>query len=218
MRCNQAIAVELSTELRIAGVAGVSSRILNYVFDAAILPMQIQCESCLLRPLVASDAESLARYANNRSVAKNLRDRFPHPYQKADAEWYIAHLATREVQSSFGIIVGNEAIGSISLMLGDDIARRSAEIGYWLGEPFWGRGIAVQALRATTQYAFDTLNMARVFAVPFVSTSRSMRVLEKAGFVREGLMRHSAVKDGVLLDQWMYAAYQDRGLDEIVSA
>ena len=172
--------------------------------------MQIACSRCLLRPLVASDAQSLARYANNSEVARNLRDRFPHPYKQSDADEYIAHVAKRPIQTSFGIVVDNEAIGSITLMLGDDIARRSAEIGYWIGQPFWGRGIATEAVRATTQYAFDMLDLVRVFAVPFATTTGSLRVLEKAGYVREGLIRQSAIKNDVLLDQWMYAAYQDR--------
>ena len=178
--------------------------------------MQIECSRCLLRPFVATDADSLARYANDPAVARNLRDRFPHPYHRADADAYIAHVATRPIQTTFGIVVGNEAIGSISLMLGDDIARRSAEVGYWIGQPFWGRGIAADALRAATHYAFTTLGLARVFAVPFATTTRSVRVLEKAGYVREGLMRRSALKHGELLDQWLYAAY-DSGVDAPVT-
>lgn len=124
--------------------------------------------------------------------------------------WYIEHVAANAIQTSFGIDVDGQAIGSISLMLGDDIARQSAEVGYWIGREFWGRGIMVDALRATTQYAFDQLRLARVFAVPFVRTSRSVRVLEKAGYAKEGVMRHSAVKEGELLDQLLYAAYADR--------
>jgi RimJ/RimL family protein N-acetyltransferase len=143
-------------------------------------------------------------------VWQNLRDRFPHPYTVADADGYIAHVMSRPVQTSFGIVVDGQAIGNISLMLGDDVARQSAEVGYWIGRAFWGRGIVVDALRATTQYAFEQLKLARVFAVPFATTSRSARVLEKAGYVLEGVMRHSAVKEGVLLDQLLYAAYSDR--------
>jgi RimJ/RimL family protein N-acetyltransferase len=156
------------------------------------------------------DAESLARHANDHGVWKNLRDRFPHPYSVADANAYIEHVASRSLQTSFGIVVEDQAIGNISLMLGDDIARLSAEVGYWIGQAFWGRGIMVEALRAATQYAFDSLGLVRVFAVPFATTTRSARVLEKAGYVREGLMRRSAVKDGVILDQLLYAAYSDR--------
>ncbi len=169
--------------------------------------MQIVCPSCLLRPLIASDADALARHANDPAVAQNLRDRFPHPYQRTDAEFYIAHVATRPQQTSFGIVVGTEAIGTISLILGDDIARCSAEVGYWVGQSFWGRGIATDALLAATRYAFATFSIARVFAVPFASSRGSVRVLEKAGYVREGVMRRSAIKNGVILDQWLYATY-----------
>jgi ribosomal-protein-alanine N-acetyltransferase len=172
--------------------------------------MDITCPLCLLRPLVAADAPVLARHANDRLVWQNLRDRFPHPYSEADAREYIAYASAKPVQTSFGIVVGGEAIGNISLMLGDDVARRSAEVGYWIGREFWGRGIAVEALRATTHYAFTQLGLVRVFAVPFATTTRSARVLEKAGYVREGVMRRSAVKDGAILDQLLYAAYDDQ--------
>jgi ribosomal-protein-alanine N-acetyltransferase len=175
--------------------------------------MRIECRQCLLRPLLASDAESLAHHANDYDVARNLRDRFPHPYSVADAEAYITHLASRAVVTSFGIVVDNRAIGSISLMLGEDIARQSAEVGYWIGRAFWGRGIMGEALQAVTRYAFDQLELARVFAVPFATTVRSARVLEKSGYVLEGTMRHSAVKEGKLLDQLLYAAYSDGPLD-----
>jgi RimJ/RimL family protein N-acetyltransferase len=174
--------------------------------------MEIACRGCTLRPLAMADAESLARHANDRGVWQNLRDRFPHPYTLDDAEAYIRHAGARSVQTSFGIDVDGHAVGNISLVVGDDIARQTAEVGYWLGREYWGRGIMVEALRATTQYAFETLGLVRVFALPFATTTRSARVLEKAGYVREGLMRRSAVKEGVILDQLLYAAYSDRPL------
>lgn len=174
--------------------------------------MKISCRACLLRPLELADAESIARHANDRGVWQNLRDRFPHPYTEADAIEWIEDAQSRQVQTSFGIDVDGQAIGSISLMLGEDIARRTAEVGYWMGREFWGRGIMVDVARATTQYAFEALGLVRVFAVPFVTSTRSSRVLEKAGYVREGLMRRSAVKEGIILDQLLYAAYSDRPL------
>jgi RimJ/RimL family protein N-acetyltransferase len=174
--------------------------------------MEITCASCVLRPLVPSDAATLARHANDREVWRNLRDRFPHPYSQTDATDWIAAVAGREVQTSFGIVVGDEAIGSISLVLGDDIARCSAEIGYWIGREYWGRGIMPEAVRAVTCYGFDELRLLRVFAVPFARTWRSARVLEKVGYAYEGLMRRSAIKEGEILDQHLYAAYDDRPL------
>ncbi len=166
--------------------------------------------SCTLRPLAAADAPSLARHANDRDVWRNLRDRFPHPYALRDAEAYIAHVGPQAPRTSFGIAVGDEAVGTITLMPGQDIERMTAEVGYWIGRAHWGRGIATDALRAVTGYAFDVLGLHRVFAVPFARNPASGRVLEKAGYVREGLMRRSAVKDGEVLDQLLYAAYDDR--------
>jgi ribosomal-protein-alanine N-acetyltransferase len=171
--------------------------------------MEIQCTACLLRPLVVSDAQALASHANDRDVWLNLRDRFPHPYSVRDAEEYIAAVALRPVQTSFGVVIDGEAAGSVSLMLGQDVERNTAEIGYWLGRTFWGRGVATEAVRAATLYAFDQLGMHRVFAVPFGRNPASTRVLEKVGYVREGILRRSAIKDGELIDQILYAAYDD---------
>jgi RimJ/RimL family protein N-acetyltransferase len=172
--------------------------------------MEIRLATCVLRPLVAADAPSLALHANDRDVWLHLRDRFPHPYTPADAEAYIAAVAGRAPQTGFGIVVDGEAAGTIGLVLGDDVERHSAEIGYWLGRRFWGRGVATGAVRAVTAYAFAELGMHRVFAVPFDGNPASNRVLEKAGYVLEGRMRRSAVKDGRILDQWLLAAYDDR--------
>lgn len=171
--------------------------------------MEIRCSNCVLRPLVASDAMSLATHANDRDVWLNLRDRFPHPYTVRDAERYIASLEAHERPTSFGIVVDGEAAGTIGLVPGEDIARRTAEVGYWLGRRFWGRGVITEALRAVTDHAFTELGMHRVFAVPFVHNAASCRVLEKVGYVLEGRMRRSALKAGEILDQWLYATYDD---------
>ena len=172
--------------------------------------MELVRATCRLRALRAADASSIARYANDREIWLNLRDRFPHPYAEADARAYIAHAGTRDPQTVFAIEVEGAAVGVITLMPGEDIERVSSEIGYWLGRPFWGRGIITDAVHATTGYAFASLGMRRVFAVPFMRNEASHRVLEKAGYAREGVMRRSAIKDGVLLDQLLYAAYDDR--------
>jgi RimJ/RimL family protein N-acetyltransferase len=172
--------------------------------------MHIECASCQLRPLQPGDASSLARHADDREVWVNLRDLFPHPYSLADAEAYIAHVAAQQPVTSFGIVVDGDAIGGVGLMLGHDIERGNAEIGYWIGREYWGRGIITQAIRGATGYAFTALGLHRVFAVPFVRNAASIRALEKVGYVREGAMRRSALKDGQLLDQYLYAAYDDR--------
>ncbi len=171
--------------------------------------MELACATCTLRPFRPSDAASLARHADDRRIWLNLRDRFPHPFHVADAETYIATVLGRPRLTSFAIVVDGEAAGNVSLRPGDDVERLSAEIGYWLGAAFWGRGIVSDAVRAATAYAFAELALVRVFAVPFARNPASSRVLEKAGYVREGRLRRSAVKDGELLDQYMYAALRD---------
>jgi RimJ/RimL family protein N-acetyltransferase len=171
--------------------------------------MELRCERCTLRTFQPADAEVLAVHADNHAIWRNLRDRFPRPFVRADAEGYIARVARQSPPTSFAIDVDGLAVGSVSLHVGTDVERLSAEIGYWLGEPYWGRGITSDAVRAATQYAFGELALARVFAVPFARNAASARVLEKAGYQYEGRLRRSAVKEGELLDQYMYAAVRD---------
>lgn len=167
--------------------------------------MELSCGSCTLRPFRPSDAESLARQGNDRRVWINLRDRFPHPYTLDDAHVYIAEAGTMSPPTRLAIVVDDSAMGGISLRPGQDIERRSAELGYWLGEEYWGRGIMTDAVRRATEYAFRELDMLRIFAIPFAPNHGSARVLEKAGYQREGVLRASAIKDGVVLDQYLYA-------------
>jgi len=113
------------------------------------------------------------------------------------------------VEAHFAIEAPGGLAGGIGLLLGSGPHRRTAELFYWLGESFWGRGIATSAVRALTEYSFRSLHLVRVFALPFSGNGASCRVLEKAGFTREGIMRRSAIKDGLLLDQWVYALVQE---------
>jgi RimJ/RimL family protein N-acetyltransferase len=168
--------------------------------------MELRTDRCTLRPFRGTDAASVARHANDRQVWLNLRDLFPHPYTVSDAAEYIARIADEAPVTRFAIDVDGEAVGSVSLKLGSDIERCSAEIGYWLGQAYWGRGIVSAAVAAATDYAFRELDLLRVFAVPFVRNPASVRVLERAGYQREGTMRRSAIKDGLVLDQYLYAA------------
>jgi RimJ/RimL family protein N-acetyltransferase len=167
--------------------------------------VEIPLSRSTLRAWRRGDESSLVRHANNRNVWLNLRDRFPHPYTAADAEAWIGTASAESPVANFAIVLADEAVGGIGLTPGTDIFRHSAEIGYWLGEPFWGRGIATEALRAVTQYAIKTHGLTRIFAVPFASNQASCRVLEKAGYVLEGRLRRSAIKDGLITDQVQYA-------------
>jgi RimJ/RimL family protein N-acetyltransferase len=166
--------------------------------------VEIPLSRSTLRGWRHGDEASLVRYANNRNVWLNLRDRFPHPYTAADADAWIGTASVQAPLANFAIVVSGEAIGGIGLELGTDVFRRSAEIGYWLGEPFWGRGIATEAVRAVTQYAFDYFDVRRLEAGVFEWNPASMRVLEKAGYTREGRARLSVIKDGRRGDRLLY--------------
>jgi [ribosomal protein S5]-alanine N-acetyltransferase len=167
--------------------------------------MRIQLARAQVRDWQASDAESLALHANNRKIWLNLRDAFPHPYALADAREFIRSALAQQPGTRFAIAVDGQAVGGIGFTLSHDVERVSAEIGYWLGEPFWGRGITTEALRAVTRHAIETHGLTRVFAVPYEWSHASFRVLEKAGYNLEGRMRRSAVKDGKVIDQLLYA-------------
>lgn len=167
--------------------------------------MMLRLSACVVRNWQDADAPSLARYANNFKIWLNLRDIFPHPYTLNDAITFIRKTRESDPPVIFAIATDSEAIGSIGIRLGVDVERISAEIGYWIGEPFWGKGIATEALRAVTNYAIEEYGLSRVFAVPFAQNPASFRVLEKAGFVLEGRMHKSSVKNGVIVDQLLYA-------------
>lgn len=169
--------------------------------------MKIDCGICVLRKFESGDTPLIAQLANDRDVWLNLRDRFPHPYELAHGEAFVSAAAKEDPPTNLAVCVDNRAVGTVGIILGKDIERVSAEIGYWIGKPYWGRGITSVALKAATEYAITTFKLTRVFAIPFAHNLPSVRVLEKAGFVREGLLKQSAIKDGVVQDQYLYAFY-----------
>jgi RimJ/RimL family protein N-acetyltransferase len=166
--------------------------------------MEIALAACVLRGWRASDESTLAHHANNPNVADNLRDIFPQPYSPADARHWIKRNAGVSPQTQFAIVVDGAAVGGIGVTILTDIFRRSAEIGYWLGEKYWGQGIMSEAVPAVTRYAFETFDLARVFAYVFASNPASARVLEKAGFALEGRLRNHVTKNAVTMDELVY--------------
>jgi ribosomal-protein-alanine N-acetyltransferase len=163
---------------------------------------------CTIRPWAETDADSLQRHANNRHVSMHLRDRFPFPYEIEQARTFLGWIAKQPSPTVWAIEVTGEAVGGIGIELHTDVERVSAEIGYWLGEAMWGRGIATEALTAVTAEAFKRFDITRLYALPFADHAASVRVLEKAGYVREGHLRRSAIKDGKVRDQLLFAAYR----------
>ena len=167
--------------------------------------MELRGKRCSVRTYRPDDAASLAANANNRKVWLNLRDRFPHPFTETNGAEWISHVLSTPGSQNFAIAVDDKAVGGIGLHLGTDVERISAELGYWLGEPYWGRGIVSEAVALITKYGLEELGLARIFAVPYAHNVASHRVLEKSGYEREGIMRSSAIKDGVIWDQYLYA-------------
>jgi ribosomal-protein-alanine N-acetyltransferase len=166
--------------------------------------LPIDCGLCGLRPWQASDVASLVREANNRNVWLGLRDQFPHPYTPAAARGWIASTLTERPPPMLAIAVGGEAVGGIGVVAGRDVNRHTGEIGYWLGESYWGRGIATAAVRGFVPYAASAFGLRRLHAKIFANNPASCRVLEKCGFVREGVLREHALKDGRYLDEIVY--------------
>ena len=167
--------------------------------------MRLVLKSCIVRSWALSDLDALVRYANNRQIWLNLRDRFPYPYTRGNGRTYLKQMRETRPETSFAIAVDEEAVGGIGFVPQQDVERVSAEIGYWLGEPFWGRGITTEALTAVTRYAIEQHQLTRIFALPFAHNTASCRVLEKAGYHLEGRLRRSAIKDGEIVDQMQYA-------------
>lgn len=172
--------------------------------------MELNCGKCQLRTWHPNDIESVVHHANNRKVWLNMRDGFPHPYTQADAQDWIQRARAARPETSFAIVVAGQAVGGIGFELKTDVERYSAEVGYWLGEEFWGQGICTEALKAATPYALKTYHLNRIFALPLSGNLASIRVLEKAGYRREGLLRLSAYKNGRFLDQALYAFIANR--------
>jgi RimJ/RimL family protein N-acetyltransferase len=171
--------------------------------------LELKLKTCTVRSWDWRDRDAMVRHANNRNVWINLRDRFPHPYTDADARRWLDCIVGQKPETNFANAVADEAVGGIGFTLQHDVERRSAEIGYWLGQEFWGRGIATEALIAVTDYAFSNYDVCRLFAHVFDWNGPSARVLEKAGYVFEGRLRRSVIKDGKTIDQLAYAIIRE---------
>ncbi len=165
----------------------------------------------VLRNWDIRDAGSLAHFANNEGIARNLRDVFPYPYALADAEGYIdGCLAADEGEALCRAIeIDGQAAGSVGLFRGNDVYRKCAELGYWLAEEYWGRGVMTEAVRQLCAEGFAKWDVGRIYAEPFADNIGSRRVLEKAGFALEGTMRRGAYKNGAYRDWCMYALLRE---------
>lgn len=161
----------------------------------------------ILRRWAETDADAIYKYCNNKIIADNLRNGFPQPYTPEDAKVFIRDFGSsgEEARLCLAIDVGGEAVGSVGLFIRDEAFRRCAEIGYWLGEPFWGKGIMSAAVAQMCEIGFSRYDIVRIYAEPYAYNAASRRVLEKSGFTLEGTMKKSVYKDGKMLDSCIYA-------------
>jgi RimJ/RimL family protein N-acetyltransferase len=167
--------------------------------------MQIDLGEYQIRSYALSDKVAMLKYANNQNVSKNLRDSFPYPYTEKDADKWLNLACVQNPELHFAIANPEELIGGIGLLLQPDVYRYSAEVGYWLAEPLWGKGITTMALIAFTKYAFEQFELQRLFAGVFDGNTPSVKVLENAGYKLEGRYKEAVFKDGKFKDQLMYA-------------
>jgi ribosomal-protein-alanine N-acetyltransferase len=171
--------------------------------------MELISGNIKLRPLRYADKEPLAKLANNKKIWNNLRDMFPHPYFMEDAEKFIDSIKLQEPIVTFAIELDYDFVGVIGMILQPDVYRKGAEIGYWIGEPYWNKGISTVALSLATKYGFEELNLERLYAGVFAFNDPSIKVLEKCGYNLEGISRNAVFKNGKLVDEYRYAKLRE---------
>ncbi|MEZ4953712.1 MAG: GNAT family protein [Saprospiraceae bacterium] len=158
-----------------------------------------------LRPWTINDLNSLVKYANNFNIAKNLTNKFPHPYTEENGRFFIGMATEHDPPNVLAIDVAGEAVGGIGIHPQTDIMCKNAELGYWLAEPFWGKGIMTKAVRQMIDYGFAHWDITRIYARPFGTNIGSQKVLEKAGFTLEARFEKTIFKNGEFLDELIYA-------------
>jgi len=164
-----------------------------------------------LRKWAVADANQLAVALNNKKILDNLRDGLPFPYTIADAKGYIKAMQDSDANNTFAYAItdGDRVIGSIGVFRKDNIHFRTAELGYYIAEPDWGQGHGTRAVKQICELVFETTDIIRIFAEPFARNLGSCRILEKAGFQLEGLLRKNAIKNGVAEDMKLYALVRE---------
>lgn len=164
-----------------------------------------------IRKWQITDAKALAAAISNKKVQDNLRDGLPYPYTEEDGREYISQMLSADENDTFAfaITADDKVIGSIGAFRQRNIHSRTAELGYYIAEEYWGRGIMTEAVKQLCSYVFSHSDIIRIFAEPFAYNTGSCRVLEKAGFRFEGTLRSNAVKNGRVIDMKMYSLLKD---------
>ena len=169
----------------------------------------IESELYRMRPWHFDDGPSLVKHANNPKIASNLRDGFPYPYSLPDARKWLQMVGEKQSDMILAIEIEGEAVGGIGIHAGKDVYRYNGEIGYWLSEDHWGKGIMSEAVGSLVDHAFKQTRWLRIYANIFENNTPSMRVLEKNGFTREAVHKRTVMKGGKLLDEHLYALLKE---------
>ncbi|MCZ8114463.1 GNAT family N-acetyltransferase [Silanimonas sp.] len=181
-------------------------------------PFVVPFEGGRVRPWATADTEAMVRHADNPRVARFLSMRFPSPYTREDAALWFAFLRAQDDPEGWAIEIDGEAVGGVGFRRGEGEFAHSAELGYWLGEAHWGRGVMTRVVRAVLPVAVRRWGLARVTAYAATVNDGSVRVLEKAGFCREGTLRARAIRDGEVQDQLVFGWVDEARLAEVVAA
>jgi len=172
--------------------------------------MELKGTGFTIRGWKLGDEVSLQKHANNPKVSACLMDRFPSPYTIDAAIFWVNNLLEQDPLVNFAITIHDQVIGGIGIEPRQDVYRKTAIIGYWLSEELWGRGIMPEAVKLVTNYAFENLDFIRLQASVYSKNPASMRVLEKVGYVKEGIMRNAVIKNGAVMDEHLYAILKSR--------
>ncbi len=165
----------------------------------------IEYKNVTLRNWQQKDIRWLVKNANNKKIWDNLRDEFPYPYTEMAAKQWIEIVNRDNPLRNFAIVYKAEAVGGIGINILTDVFRKNAEIGYWIGEKYWNKGIASKALKAMVDYTFEKFDVVRIFAHVFENNESSIRILEKCGFLKEAKLKKSIIKNNQILDCYIYA-------------
>lgn len=172
--------------------------------------MRVEQHNYIVRAWTLADSKSLALHANNVNVWNNLTDAFPSPYTEADAVAYITSVLEKPQQLDFAIEVDEQVVGGVGVFPRDNVYRLTAELGYWLSETYWGRGIMCNVIQQIASYVFDNFDIIKLFAGVFEYNTPSMRVLEKAGFTKEAILKKGAIKNNKIIDIHYYSLINNK--------
>ena len=158
-----------------------------------------------LRPWKKSDVPFFIKHATNSKISKFMTDRFPQPYTEKDAKMFIKSANLIQPTTRFAILYNEQVVGSIGIYPQEDINRLNAELGYWLAEEYWGKGIMSEAINYLLKYVFEILPIDRIFARPFPTNLASISILKKNNFVLEATIKNGLIKNGNKMDELIYA-------------